>query len=65
MSDDLIYAMFKELAIVEGKRKPDGTWVDTTPGDLQRLLSRAFGMVNRAATSVTREDTDVTKKEKG
>ncbi len=51
MSDDLIYAIFKELAVVEGKRKPDGSWSDATSADVQRLLSRAFGMVNRAATS--------------
>jgi hypothetical protein len=55
MSDDLIYAVFKELAVVEGKRKPDGTWTDATAADVQRILSRAFGMVNRAATGGAKE----------
>ncbi|NAZ38126.1 hypothetical protein [Rubellimicrobium sp. CFH 75288] len=57
MSDDLIYAIFKELAVVEGKRNPDGTWTETaTAMDVQRLLSRAFGMVHRAAASTNRDE---------
>ena len=55
MSDDLIYAIFKELAIVEGKRKPDGSWADASAADIQRILSRAFGMVNRAASNSAKE----------
>lgn len=56
MSDDLIYSIFKELAVVEGKRKPDGTWVDASPLDVQRLLTRTFTMVNRAATSPGKDE---------
>lgn len=57
MSDDLIYAVFKEIAIVEGKRKLDGSWVEAaTAADVQRILSRAFGMVNRAATAGAKDE---------
>ncbi|MDN2582627.1 sulfotransferase family 2 domain-containing protein [Aquibium sp. ELW1220] len=57
MSDDLVYSIFKEVAAVEGKRNSDGTWNGATAADVQRILSRAFAMVNRAATrSVTNRE---------
>lgn len=56
MSDDLIYSVFKEIAIVEGKRNPDGTWNEANVTDVQRILSRAFGMVQRASNPPPKED---------
>lgn len=49
MSDDLIYSIFKEIAAVEGKRTPDGTWHGSNANDVQRILSRSFAMVQRAS----------------
>ncbi|MEQ8403766.1 MAG: hypothetical protein RKE49_01630 [Oceanicaulis sp.] len=49
MKDDLIFAVFKEIAAVEGKRNPDGTWNTEDANDVQRLLRRAFNVVRRAA----------------
>lgn len=56
MNDDLIFAIFKELAVAEGKRKPDGTWAGTDTADVQRLLARAFGAVGRSASGGRGED---------
>lgn len=55
MSDDLIYGIFKEIAVIEGKRKPDGTWVDGSPADVQRILARAKGMVERTLKASPKE----------
>ena len=49
MKDDLIFAIFKEIAVVEGKRNPDGTWNSDDANDVQRILRRAFNVVRRAA----------------
>lgn len=56
MSEDLIYSVFKEIAVVEGKRNPDGTWNDSNGNDVQRILSRAFSMVQRAANPPAKEE---------
>jgi len=57
MTDDLIYAIFREVAVVEGKRLVDGTWTaESTPADVQRILSRAYGMVHRAAVQTVKEE---------
>ncbi len=55
MNDDLVYAIFKELAVLEGKRKVDGEWVTDDPKDLYRLLRAAFVNVRRAAEPPKKE----------
>jgi len=55
MGDDIVYAVFKELAILEGKRKPSGEWNSTDPKDISRILTRAYSIVRRAATPSTSE----------
>lgn len=56
MSDDLIYSIFKEIAIVEGKRNTDGTWNEASISDVQRYLSRAHVVVQRAANPSPKEE---------
>ena len=55
MSDDLIYRIFVELAVLEKKRNVDGTWVSEDSTDVGRLLKRAYRIVTRATSS---EDDD-------
>lgn len=50
MSDDLIYRIFIELAVLEGKREVSGEWNISDPQEMSRLLGRAFRMVQRAST---------------
>ncbi len=52
MNDDLVYAIFKELAVLEGKRKVTGKWTSSDPTDVYRLLRRAFSIVRRGAEPV-------------
>ena len=49
MSDDLVYAIFKELAVLEGKRSVTGEWSSADSKDVNRLLKMAFTVVRRAA----------------
>jgi len=49
MTDDLIYSIFKELAVLEDKRTVDGQWKTDDPAEISRLLSRAFATVSRAS----------------
>lgn len=56
MGEDLIYSVFKEIAAVEGKRNPDGTWIEANGNDVQRILTRAFGMVQRASKPAAKEE---------
>ena len=49
MSDDLVFSIFKEIAIMEGKRTTDGQWTVNDPKELSRMLIRAFGIVRRAS----------------
>ncbi len=49
MNDDLVYAIFKELAVLEGKRSVSGEWSSTDPKDVNRLLKTAFTVVRRAS----------------
>ena len=48
MNNDLIYAIFKEIAVAEGKRKPDGTWKDGSAAEVQRILMQARGMIKHS-----------------
>ncbi|MCA0873457.1 hypothetical protein LCL97_21715 [Seohaeicola saemankumensis] len=50
MSDDLVYAIFKEIAVLEGKRTPDGEWTIDDANEVTRILTRAFAVVRRAST---------------
>ena len=52
MSDDLIYKVFIELAVLEGKRDPSGNWTISDAQEMSRLLVRAFRMVQRASAPV-------------
>lgn len=47
-SDDLVYKIFIELAVMTGERKTNGTWVSKDPIDMQRLLVRAMRFVDAA-----------------
>ena len=51
MSDDLVYKIFIELAVLDGKRDVSGNWKTSDPKDLSRLLRRAFAVVERASSS--------------
>ncbi len=55
MNDDLVYLIFKELAILEGKRTIAGEWTTDDPKDLHRLLRVAFLSVRRAAEPMKKE----------
>lgn len=50
MSDDdsLIVAMFKEIAVIQGKRTPEGAWIDATPWHAQQALQTAMHIVEKA-----------------
>jgi hypothetical protein len=54
MSDDLVYKIFVELAVLDGKRDVNGNWKTSDSKDLSRLLRRAFLLVTRASN--TEED---------
>lgn len=53
MGDDLVYAVFKEIAILEGKRTPDGKWMIDDAQEISKLLTRAFAVVRRASNPRT------------
>jgi len=53
MSDDLVYAMFKEIAILEGKRTPNGEWNIDDAQEISKLLARSFATVRRASSPRT------------
>jgi hypothetical protein len=61
MSDDLVYRIFVEIAVLEGKREPGGKWLITDGQEIQRVLKRAFALVARAASSAE-EDSPAKKK---
>ena len=50
MSDDLVYAIFKELAVLEGKRGTDGEWKTDDANEVSKILARSFAIVRRAST---------------
>lgn len=50
MNEDIVYSIFKEMAILEGKRLPDGTWTSEDPQDITRILVRAFAVVKKASS---------------
>ncbi len=49
MSQDLVYKVFIELAVLEGKRKLTGEWMTNDVQELPRLLKRAHQIVQRAS----------------
>lgn len=51
MSDDLVYRIFVELAVLEGKRDVGGKWLIDDSSEMQRMLKRAFSMVLRASAA--------------
>ena len=46
--DSLLAAMFKEVAVIQGKRTPDGAWIDATPWHAQKALEVAMQLIERA-----------------
>jgi len=50
LSDDLIYNIFKEIAVLEGKRTVDGEWKVDNSQEISRILSKAFTIVRKAAS---------------
>jgi len=52
MGDDLVYRMFVEFAVLEGKRDVNGNWLTTESTEISRLLKRAFAVVARASAEV-------------
>ncbi|MBA3810545.1 MAG: hypothetical protein H0X27_02655 [Caulobacteraceae bacterium] len=50
MSDDLVYRIFVELAVLEKKRDVDGNWLTMESQEVSRLLKKAFSFVARAET---------------
>lgn len=53
MSDNetLIATMFKEIAVIQGKRRPDGTWIDASPWHAQQALETAMRIVENARSA--------------
>ncbi|MCA0873467.1 hypothetical protein LCL97_21765 [Seohaeicola saemankumensis] len=48
MSDELVLGIFKELAVMEGSRKPDGSWTVNDQEAFKRLLRRAGRLAQSA-----------------
>jgi hypothetical protein len=51
MTDDLVYRIFVEMAVLEGKRDTDGKWLVSDNQEIARLLKRAFATVARATST--------------
>ena len=51
VSDDLVYRIFVEIAVLEGKRDIDGRWLISDPQEISRLLKRAYSSVIRASSA--------------
>jgi hypothetical protein len=49
--DSLIVAMFKEIAVIQGKRTPEGAWIDASPWHAQQALETAMRIVENARTA--------------
>jgi hypothetical protein len=49
MGDDLVYRIFVEIAVLEGKRDVEGKWLISDAQEIQRLLKRAYSAVTRAS----------------
>lgn len=54
--DSLIATIFREVAIIQGKRNPDGTWNDATPWHAQQALETAMRIVDNARASTAQKD---------
>jgi len=48
MSDELVLGIFKELAVMEGSRNPDGSWKVNDQEAFKRLLRRAGRLAQSA-----------------
>jgi hypothetical protein len=46
--DGLLVAMFKEIAVIQGKRTPDGAWIDSNPWHAQNALEVAIRLIDNA-----------------
>lgn len=53
MNDDLVYKIFVELAVLEGKREVNGQWKINDPQELSRLFRRSVEIIARASTPNT------------
>ena len=51
MDDSLLVALFKEIAVVHGKRSPDGQWTDANPWHVQNALEIAMRILKAANQS--------------
>ena len=49
--DTLLVALFKEIAVVHGKRSPDGQWTDANPWHVQNALEIAMRILKAANQS--------------
>ncbi|WP_306044907.1 hypothetical protein [Nioella sp. MMSF_3534] len=52
MQDAIVIEVFKELAILNGHRTVDGRWETDNPWIIQKTLSDAMSMVEKAKASV-------------
>ena len=53
MNDNLTYGIFKELAVLEGLRTPEGEWKETDQAAFRKLLRQAATMVRDMEAVVT------------
>ena len=56
MNDNLIYGIFKELAVLEGLRTPEGAWKEADKTVIRKLLRQEVIMVRDLETVGTRKD---------
>lgn len=52
MNEKLVVEIFKELAILRGERTAEGRWLNDNPWIIQKTLSDAMSMVEKAKASV-------------
>lgn len=47
----LLVAMFKEVAVIQGKRTPEGAWIDANPWHAQNALQVAMRLIENARSA--------------
>jgi hypothetical protein len=52
--DQLLISVFKEIAVVQGKRTPEGLWIDGNPWHVQNALEVAMRFIENAKSSVSK-----------